>query len=198
MRNAKFFRNVLMSCLFLLVLTSVKAYDGIKLVPSSNQKTFTLYVGNLSAHELSVRITDQYAVSVFTQNVMATPNYAKRYNLSALPNGTYSVQVTTPTRIQTYSILITEDGRVATTEQVKIDYKPVVQLDGTKLDVNLLSQGKAVKLAILDKDNQLVYLLDLGNPAKIHQRLDLENLNMDEFILKIRCGERTFYENLSL
>ncbi|MEO1627766.1 MAG: hypothetical protein AAFV25_21640, partial [Bacteroidota bacterium] len=155
-------------------------------------------VGNLSAMPLSVKISDRYTVSVFTERVMAEANYAKRYNLSSLPAGTYEVKVSTPTRTIRQNIEITNTGLVLTDEKVDVDYKPVIQLEGKRLDVNLLSKGEKVKLAILNRNNELVYDLDLGRPMRIHQRFDLSQLPAEDIILKIKCGKQTYYEHLTL
>lgn len=68
---------------------------SVSLVPYANNKGISLKAANEANEEVSVAIYDTAGETVFNETIKSTPAIVRNYNLNSLPNGVYTVSVTT-------------------------------------------------------------------------------------------------------
>lgn len=77
---------------------------SVSLIPYANNKGISLKAANETKEDVSVAIYDTAGETVFTEVVQNTPSIVRNYNLTSLPNGVYTVSVTTENYTVTKSL----------------------------------------------------------------------------------------------
>ncbi len=107
-------------------------------VKSIGDKTFALIIHGLSG-EVQISLKDQNGFILLSENHRDLFNYAEKYNLDALPEGRYYLEVEEKVKINVFPLSITsEDMSFDKTDKVNV-FKPVLFQKGTNVDIMMLS-----------------------------------------------------------
>jgi hypothetical protein len=203
MKTRLFFVLALVAILFTNTLsanTVENTFDlaGTTVKISSVQKAIVVNLGNVQKETVSIVIADAQGNVLASEVVKNTPNFVKRYNMSQLENGTYTLTVTKKT-VRTVQPFEIKDNVLAISElEKKEKFLPVVHFNNDKLDVNvLLGNYSNITVTILDNEGRKVSEDMNYVVLELHKRYDLGKLPRGAYVVEVMAGDETFYQTVS-
>lgn len=198
MKIQSIFKCLIVAVFTLSSITTVRAVEDLRIIPSNAEKSLALYLDNVSTQSVSVNIIDRSGIIVFGSEKKVAKRFSQKYNLENLPNGDYTLRVATFTRIIEQPITINNSGVTMNQQEEKIIFKPMIKMNGQYLEINHLADYKTVTLKILNDSNQKIYSTSIDNQLKIHKSFNLSKLEKGKYSLVYRVDGKTFYESIML
>jgi hypothetical protein len=164
---------------------------------SSVEKSVIVNLGNVQKEEITIAIEDAAGNILVTESVKNNPNFVKRYNVSKLEAGQYSITITKRTlrTVQPFTVSI-EDVTMSEVEK-KEKFLPYVIQNGNKLDVNvLLGNYNNITIKILDNEGRSALNDTNYVVLTLHKRYDLSKLPAGNYIAEVTAGDETFYYSI--
>ncbi len=164
---------------------------------SAVNKSIIVNLGTIDREIVSIVIRDNTGSMLVNETVTKTPNFIKKYNMSRLGNGEYTMTVTKTTLRTTQPFKITDDGIVMTEMEKKEKFIPVVLLNNNKLDINvLLNDYSNITVNIFDNQGIRVKQEKLENTLKLHRRYNISQLPDGAYVVEVTAGDETFYHTV--
>ena len=164
---------------------------------SAVNKSIILNLGRIEKEVVSIVIRDKTGSILVNETVKKTPNFIKKYNMSRLENGEYTMTITKTTLRTTQPFKITYDG-IEMTEIEKIEkFIPYVQLKNDKLDVNVLLKDYGnISVKIFDNQGLMVNQDKYPSAINLHKRYNISQLRAGAYIVEVTAGDETFYHTV--
>lgn len=161
---------------------------------SSDPKSIILNLGNIKNEEITIRIEDALGNELFTEKIQGSLLFIKKYNVSKLEDGNYSLVVTKKT-LRTIQPFHINNRTVELTEvEKKEKFLPVLNHKGNDLDVNvLLGNYSNITLSIYDNEGRKVFDEKNYVVFNLHKRYDLSSLSPGVYMVEVMAGDETFY-----
>ncbi len=164
---------------------------------SAAQKGIIVNLGSVQKETVSIIIKDANENILLNEMVKESPNFVKRYNMSQLPNGAYTLTVTKKTQRTVQPFEITKDGLTITGLEKKEKFLPVVYFQKDKLDVNvLLGNYSNITVTILDNEGHKITTDKNYVVLDLHKRYNLSDLPNGAYIVEVTAGDETFYQTI--
>ncbi len=164
---------------FLMPTEASKAPNTSTLIFNQNEKSIILNTSNYTQESESVSITDAFDNIVF-EDVIERYKHRVKYDLTTLPNGTYTIKVNQSNIITYYEVQIT--ASIVNLLDTKSYYRPSIQQFNNKLIVKAALENKEdVKVRIYDNADDLVYQYHIEKNNSFSQTFNLENLPKGEY-----------------
>lgn len=178
------------------VIESPFDLSGVVKISAVN-KSIIVNLGTIEREVVSIVIRDNRGSMLVNETVKKTPNFIKKYNMSRLGNGEYTMTITKTTLRTTQPFKITDDG-IVMTEMEKVEkFIPVVLLNNNKLDINvLLKDFSNITVNIYDNQGIRVKQEKLENALKLHRRYNISQLPVGAYIVEVTAGDETFYHTV--
>ena len=105
---------------------------------SAANNAIIVNLGAVEKEVVSIVVRDHTGSILLNETVKKTPNFIKKYNMSRLERGDYTMTITKTTLRTVQPFKVTKDG-IVMTEMEKVEkFIPFVNLKNDKLDVNVL------------------------------------------------------------
>jgi len=168
----------------------------IRLVESGEQGLH-LYMDSLT--DLArLSIFDGNGVVLFRDNVKKRFDFRQKYDMSELPDGSYTFEIESGNRIKKYSFVITQ-GDIEIDDECEAVYKPTIVQNGKQLDVSYLNlESGEVSIFMYDPNGKQILNKDLSGVQSVGKRFDLSKLDAGIYKVVVRTPERTFSRNVGL
>ncbi len=164
---------------------------------SAVNKSIILNLGTIEKEIVSVVIRDEKGSILVNETAKKTPSFIKKYNMSRLENGEYTMTVTKTTLRTTQPFKITNEGIVLTEMEKKEKFLPVVLLNNNKLDVNvLLKDYSTITVNIFDNQGVRVKQEKLEKALIFHKRYNISQLPAGAYVVEVTAGDETFYHTV--
>lgn len=164
---------------------------------SAAQKGIIVNLGSVQKETVSIVIKDANENILLNELVKETPNFMKRYNMSQMPNGSYTLTVTKKTQRTVQPFEITKGGLMITELEKKEKFIPVVSYQNNKLDVNvLLGNYSNISVTIMDNEGRKVTTDKNYVVLDLHKRYNLSDLPKGAYIVEVMAGDETFYQTI--
>lgn len=125
-------------------------------VSAKDSKTITIQLDN-NSQSSDIVLTDKFGVVLHKEEVEAQ-NYTAEFDLNYLPNGTYSLTITSNTNNQIdytlYDVTIKGEQVTVGSEIKERIIKPTVNVEGSELVVSMLSLNKSTPVTVIFSDAQ--------------------------------------------
>jgi hypothetical protein len=164
---------------------------------SSVEKSVIVNLGNVQKEEITIAIEDAAGNTLVTESVKNNANFVKKYNVSKLEAGQYSITITKRTLRTVQPFIVSNEGVTMSDVEKKEKFLPYVIQNGNKLDVNvLLGNYNNISVKILDNEGRSS--LDDRNYVvlTLHKRYDLSKLPAGNYIAEVTAGDETFYYSI--
>jgi C4-type Zn-finger protein len=179
--------------------TNERNFDlgGTTVKLSSAQKAIVVNLGNVQKEEITIAIEDYFGNTLVTESVKNNANFVKKYNVSKLENGQYSITITKKTLRTVQPFTVTNEGVTMSEVEKKEKFIPVLVQNGSKLDVNvLLGNYNNITVKILDNEGHSSLEDKNYVVLTLHKRYDLSKLPAGTYIAEVTAGDETFYYSI--
>jgi Secretion system C-terminal sorting domain len=171
--------------------------SGTTVKISAAQKGILVNLGSVQKETVSIVIKDADENVLVNELVKETPNFLKRYNMSQMPNGAYTLTVTKKASRTVQPFDITKAGLTITELEKKEKFIPVVHFQKDKLDVNvLLGKYSNISVTIMDNEGRKVSTDKNYVVLNLHKRYNLADLPNGLYIVEVMAGDETFYQTI--
>lgn len=179
---------------------SASATNTLKIETDANQKSILLSFNVSQNSNVLIQIKDDNGAVLHAEEVVAQNEFAKKFNLAKLPEGTYYLEVSDELKDVVQPIEVFDSNIVLNPSSRAEYYKPVYRFQNKKLDINLLALSNAkINLEIFDFENHLVFSQTFENVNKTFgQRFDLSKLGDGKYTVRITTGNHIYYKNLEV
>ena len=179
--------------------TSEKLYDlgGTSVKISSVEKSVIINLGSVQKEEITISIQDAFGNTLVTERVKNNANFIKRYNVSRLENGEYSITITKKTLRTVQPFVVSETGIQMFDVEKKEKFLPILTQIGSKLDVNvLLGNYNNITVKIFDNEGNITLEDKNYVVLDLHKRYNLAKLPAGSYVAEVTAGDETFYFNI--
>lgn len=170
---------------------------GTSVKLSSAEKAIVVNLGNVQKENVSIVIANAQGEVLVNETIKDRINFVKRYNMSQLENGEYTMTITKKTVRTVQPFEITQKTLVMTEFEKKEKFLPVVSFDKNKLDVNvLLGNYSNITVTILDNEGRKVSEDKNYVVLDLHKRYDMSKLPNGAYVIEVMAGDETFYQTV--
>lgn len=188
MKNV-FKRITMLLMLLLTVVVSAKPMFDDVIVSTLKSKTINLQLSNFDGN-VDVLIKDIQGVLLYEEEFKGA-KLSKSFNLDLLPDGSYTIELSSETRINTIPLKI-ENSTVKVLEGSEvIIYKPVVRIKDDLVYISKLSMlDEKISMELYEKD-AILYKSTPESSITFGKVLDISNLPKGEYTLVLNYANRT-------
>jgi|GEM_PF-2429329 len=196
MKNLFRFSLVILSVL----MVNVAKADDMELlvkVAKENNKWVSFITNESQNIDLTLySATDEV---LYEQRLKTVGNKFKTYDLSALPEGLYTLKMESPLKTVTYQINITADSAIVAVPVVKLFKKPSLakEKDVVTLNLNGVAEGE-VQVDIYNEFNEKLHEDIYASEAKVIKKYDVSKTPSRQLTFVIRTGNQEFSETIKL
>lgn len=170
---------------------------GTSVKISSAEKAIVVNLGNVQKENVSIVIANAQGEVLVNETVKDRINFVKRYNMSQLENGEYTMTITKKTVRTVQPFEITQKTLIMTEFEKKEKFLPVVSFEKNKLDVNvLLGNYSNITVTILDNEGRKVSEDKNYVVLDLHKRYDMSKLPNGAYVIEVMAGDETFYQTV--
>ena len=179
--------------------TNERNFDlgGTTVKISSVEKSVIVNLGSVQKEEISIAIEDAFGNTLVTENVKNNDNFVKKYNVSKLEAGQYSITITKKTLRTVQPFTVSNEGVSMSDVEKKEKFIPVLVQNGNKLDVNvLLGNYNNITIKIVDNEGRSSFEERNYVVLTLHKRFDLSKLPAGAYVAEVTAGDETFYYSI--
>lgn len=194
---------ILISTIFLMssmatMIAAVDAPTSIYVTKAPEAKKIVLNFENMFADKVKCTFLGQGGGVIFTDVIYTSDKVSKKYDLSKLPVGIYTVEVNDLMKVEKLTLSVTNNSVEFVDNASEVIYKPTVWLnEDKKVDFNLLALGNEAKVIISNDQGQL-YSHNFKGQTSISKRFDVSKFAGQDIIVSVYHQGEIFTYNLSL
>jgi len=184
--------------LALMVLTVGYAYAFNSDLKFTDSKKVTVRLGN-DLESAIISIKDLNGISFYSEKVKKSQKeYIRTFDLTALPNGTYVVEIEGDVKVVAYDIFVAEDKISSTIGDKKITFKPLVYVRNNRVFVTKFNPELApLNITIFNSKDEVVYAETLEAKDMLGRIYDFSNSKGD-YKIAMSNNEETYYQTVSV
>lgn len=137
-------------------------------VIADEDKMYSVFYHSAIEDNVTIRIFDEKSAVVYSDMIKSTTGFAKKFDLSNLPSGTYQMEV------KSADYLFKEAIRLGDLSGFNFIFTPLQKREIALIGSQL--QGKPMTLYILDQDNEVVYKETFSDTREVHKMYDFNSL----------------------
>lgn len=180
---------IMIKVFFLFVFTAATAglfADNAPISISPSSKWIIIDKEKTKFPSLKVTIWDQQGNAIVKENIKKTT----KFNLKYVPDGNYKIETEDLLKIDFQEITI-DNGKISSTTNQTI-YKPYFNDKLGFIDMNLMAQGKPVKLTLRNANGQILMEESIQDQVSITRRFNLSKLEEGQYSLEVDINDRLF------
>ena len=176
-----------------IALANVEDFD-LNIVKAEG-KTISFTLDKTS--EASLTIFDKDNKVVHTEYVKGKKDVHRTYDLSHLPNGTYTLEAETPSSIEKYTVEISANEAHFVSNEAKKTFKPIIEKKRGLVTLQVLNLNETpVEITVLDVYDNVLYT-ETASTINVAKKFSIENAKNDvRFVVKY--NNETFVKSLTL
>lgn len=191
--------NFLLFMLLLFGKSELQAgtHTIITKIDHAGDQNIALYIEFPEPTAVQLRIRSEQGVLVFEETYPAITIFARKVDLSSLPQGTYAIEVEGPQKINVHQVVLSASELLITSGGPEVIFKPAFRQMGDYFDITLLLLDKqAATLKIYTPDNKLILEQAFKNVQKLEKRFDISRLPAGAYAVIVSTVARTFHHTL--
>jgi len=175
------------------------ANDGVYTlnVKSDDAKTIRFSIDEASDVTLSIRELNNQLL--FEEAIHSSGAASKSYDLSALPNGEYLLNVESDTKLTTYTIVIANNKAVVSAPKITELLKPVFTQDKSMLTLSLDNLDKGpIEVQILNEYNDELYNETFTDKSKVVKKFNTAKTYGKELTFVVRSKTQEVLKTIAI
>jgi len=184
-----------------IVLTTAGAYannDDLSLkVKTEKEKNVRVFINE--SQDINVTIYGSDNEVLYQKKSQAIGGSSKTYDLSAFPDGNYSMKVESGSKLAEYAISIENDKASVSAPSIKELFKPVLTNENGVITLNLDNEDRSpVEVQILDEYNDQVYTNVFKNSSKLVKRFDTAKTPAKKLTFVVKSKDQEFNKTIDV
>lgn len=189
----KIVRSIATVALMFVIATSMAKEPTLSVTPNTEKSL--IFEMDTPSEKTIISILDIDGVIIYSEKVTSAATYSKKFDLRNLPDGNYMLSVEDMLKKTTFKFDI--DKSNVFIEERKENAKPIFKKNGQMVFLNLLNATKEdVKITIHDSENRLVFNETVADTFLVQKAFNFEKAYEDTYLMIVKNGEDTFYENI--
>jgi len=183
--------------LFFAAQTFASAYSlpTVDIASIGVSKKVKITINNLKS-DATLAITNQAGGTLITESI-ENGTFGKIYNLELLPDGLYTIGITTTMKEIEQPFRIEQEAIIINTAQKRERLLPFVRLDQKIINVSMLNNRVTdVTVKIKNDAGDILLTENLGYVVKVEKRYNLAALDRGRYQVIIETPDRTYYHDV--
>lgn len=176
----KFLSTVLLALTIQLAMATTSS-EPITAESNSVIVSFDSWKGKM----VKVTILDDYGTAIYNDKVFNLEG-KKRYQLSQLPDGVYTIRTSNDLRAELQNVTI-DYGQITEVGEVTTNYKPIITSSASHWDVNYMNGDLAATVTITDSKGRMLYNRDYASRT-LSKRYDLSTVPTGVYTITVSNG----------
>lgn len=166
-------------------------------VKADDNKSIRFFIDEASDINLSIREINNEVL--FEESIHSTGASTKTYDLNALPNGEYLLNVESDSKVAEYKIVIANNKAVISQPTIKNIFKPVFTKENSLITLSLDNADKgAIEVGIYNEYNDELYKETFTNKSKVVKRFDTLKTYGKDLTFVIKSKDREVVETVQI
>ncbi|MEL6124487.1 MAG: DUF3244 domain-containing protein [Bacteroidota bacterium] len=162
-------------------------------------KKIVLRLDNMFADKVTCKIYTESGAVIFSDEIYTANKTAKKYDLSQLPQGEYTILINDLMKVEQLDLVVTENSVDFVNPVADITFKPTVWVNEDKtVDFNLLSLGNNVNVSIYNETSEEVYSKSYIGKTTVSKRFNMADLPAGEYTIAVTNGGEVFYNYVTI
>ncbi|MFH6604846.1 hypothetical protein ACEZ3G_15280 [Maribacter algicola] len=167
-----------------------------RIITSNDSKSLVVQLEAKSAATL-VRLVDTEGNVIFNDNAKNAKAYMKKFDLNALPQGFYILELDDSLRTLTYSIEIDKNSVNILSKEESL--KPVYTKTENKLLLNLLNTGEqSIEIKVFDSNDHILFSEVVTDTVVLKKVFNFETAPKDTYSIVVKKQDEVYYETFDL
>lgn len=165
-------------------------------VKNEQRRMVTFAINTIDKLNLSIYDADEKLIH--SEIVNSKKDFNRKYDLNALPEGTYFLQAESDSKISTYEISVVGATASLSADAISEIYKPTFYNKDGLVWVSLLNPDEsAVTIKIYDNENNEVYDSGLLLGKNVTKIFDVSNFQNDAYTIVVTDNKQEFTNTFS-
>ena len=165
-------------------------------VKNEQRRMVTFAINTIDKLNLSIYDADEKLIH--SEIVNSKKDFNRKYDLNALPEGTYFLQTESDSKISTYEISVVGATASLSADAISEVYKPTFYNKDGLVWVSLLNPDEsAVTIKIYDNENNEVYNSGLLLGKNVTKIFDVNNFQNDAYTIVVTDNQEEFINTFS-
>ncbi len=187
-----------MLALIMPTLGSASSYFSVHVLNTPEDKKLVVNLSKMYGKQVTCSILDEGKNVVYREKVATGSQIAKRYDLNALPLGSYTLVIDDALSVEKLGFTLTDETIIYHSAKSQVVYKPIIKVgDNKKVSFNLLALGKDVEIAVMD-DNKTLYQKTYSDMPSINKQISFEDVLTGEYTVVVKVAGETFYKTVNI
>jgi hypothetical protein len=192
----KTIKNYLVLALMLMTVGNAFAFNpDLRLL---NGKKIIVKVDN-DMESAILSIKDLKGYTFYSESIKKSQNdFLKTFDLSALPNGAYVVEIEGDIKVYSFEVVATDTKVESAIEGKKLLYKPLANARGKKVYINKYNPELApLSVTIYNNNDVIVYSETLEATDNLGRIYNFSKASGD-YKIAMSSNEKTYYQTVSI
>jgi hypothetical protein len=160
---------------------------------SSATESVSLNLGNVGSNAISVKIVNEAQEAILTEKVKNKPNFLKKYDVTTMPSGHYTMIITKENSRVTQPFIVQKGVLSLSETDKKVKYFPAFYFKNDNMDVNVfLGYYGTITVNVLDEEGNKVFSQKHDNVEVLHRRYNMSQLACGTYKVEVFAGDETF------
>lgn len=184
---------------FLFSFNTVFAIEGEFILKSHEITPKSVRFSMLKAEDVHLSLFSARDGAIYEEDIHTDGAKSKVYDLNALPDGDYSLEVSSYTKLVTYKIAIQNNRMVVSEPLATTASKPLLTKLADRIVLNLNNVEQApIEVGVFGDHNECVYKQVFLDRAKLSKVFNISKTDFQSLTFIVKMGERKFTETVSL
>lgn len=189
-------------CMVMMFVTMLSYADRTYSLDTHKESTILTFDNVKKGHQLVIK--DANLLVVYREAIQKNGTYSKGFDLTALPDGDYSIELDKDLQIVIRPFTVTSNIVKFKKEKETVIYKPSVRIQDNYLFVSRLSldvQPATIKLYYKESSEQgreLLFSEEIENKKIVERVFELSKKKKGNYVVVFNSQGRTFTERITL
>ncbi len=166
------------------------------LVPNEGAKSMIFKLDSPS-EKTTLVLKDEQQEVIFSETLKKRVEYIKRFDLSLLDSGVYSMKVEDDLKVIRYEVVVTNES--LSISDKKESPKPVFRIKGNKMYLNLLNLDREkVFIKVYDGDARLIFSEKLTDQMIIEKAFNFEKAHIDNYRVTVEDSKSIYSKSIRI
>lgn len=185
-----------MAALLFNTVTAMANEPKMKLVADKDAKSLVFELDEVSK-DAKIQFLDSDNNIIYSSTSLKSNGFRKKYDLSKLEVGVYTLKMDSETKQVVYTILI--EGDTISIVETKETIKPYFRIKEGMVFINFLNKEmKNVDIKIYDASERLLHSEVVNNKLIVEKAINFKNAYKGSYTITVKSVTGTYTENISI